>query len=329
MSDSAVSLHSHAPPRLEYRSDISGSLDDDVLAAITFGATGVSCADSRFVHVGLESLSGAGITELWRASGAVSTGTTGSIRHAADANFRFGVLEMDETAHGGIAAAAEAAYTAVRGFVRDSSHPHLLRVWNYFDAINRGAGDDERYKQFCVGRASGLGPWAEDGYPAATVIGRRDGDPTLQIYWLSSRVAGIPLENPRQTTPHRYPRQYGPRAPQFSRAMLIEYQLVAISGTASIVGHASHHPGNLDSQVEEVVENIGSVLRKAAAAAPSIPPRLGAHSHLKIYLRDAAAAPAVDKKLRELLPAATPRIILAGDICRTDLLVEADGAHAP
>ena len=179
------------------------------------------------------------------------------------------------------------------------------------------------------GRAAGLESWPDGGYPAATVIGRRDGDPTLQIFWLSARVAGIPLENPRQTTPHRYPRQYGPRAPQFSRAMLLEKQLVAISGTASIVGHASHHAGNLDSQVGEVVENIGSLLRKAAAAAPNIPPRLGARSLLKIYLRNPMTAPALDEKLRELLPAVTPRIILAGDICRADLLVEADGTHAP
>src|SRR5690606_32874810 len=153
----------------------------------------------------------------------------------------------------------------LRRFVTSGAHPHLLRVWNYFDAINQGKGDEERYKQFCVGRSSGLGAWSAESYPAATVIGRRDGDPRLQVYWLAGRRAGSPIDNPRQTNPTRYPRQYGPRAPQFSRAMLLEGGLVLISGTASIVGHASHHPNDLRLQLEEVLQNLATVLHKASA----------------------------------------------------------------
>jgi chorismate lyase/3-hydroxybenzoate synthase len=30
-------------------------------------------------------------------------------------------------------------------------------MWNYLDAINENDGDEERYRQFCLGRARGLG----------------------------------------------------------------------------------------------------------------------------------------------------------------------------
>ncbi len=329
MSDRAVSLAPSAVVRVEYQPlNLASPLAKDVLAAVTFGQVPAG-ADPRFVRVGLEPLGGASVMEVWRANGTVTSGSSGAIRYAADEHHLFGVLEIDERTHGGITGAAESAYSALRQFLGECGRPHLLRVWNYFDAINRGTGDEERYKQFCVGRATGLGAWPAESYPAATVIGRRDGDPRLQVYWLCGRKAGVPIDNPRQTNPHRYPRQYGPRAPQFSRAMLVGSRLVLISGTASIVGHASHHPDDVESQTAEVINNLGSVLHKASGAAPGLSVRFGAHSPLKVYLRDPAAFEKVDTALREALPTETPRIVLVGDVCRADLLVEADGVHAP
>jgi len=325
MSDPAVSHHVAAVPHIEYPPfDPTATLPDDALIAITFGDARSRYRDPRLLRVGLEPLQGFELMEIWRANGPVRTGQEGLIRYAADVDFLAGVLEIDERHHGGIVGAAEAAYTAIRGFLSSSSHPHLLRVWNYFDEINGGTGDAERYKQFCVGRAAGFGVSATGNYPAATVIGRRDGDPKLQIYWLAGRVAGTAVENPRQTNPHRYPRQYGPMAPQFSRAMLIANRLVMISGTASIVGHASHHPDDLQSQLNETLHNLGSVLRKAASQAPDIPVELGRRSLLKIYVREPPSLPAVQSIVREWLPPETPYIVLAGDVCRADLLVEAE-----
>jgi chorismate lyase/3-hydroxybenzoate synthase len=328
MPDRALSLAAGSAPRVEYRASDAGSpLGDDVLAAVSFGDVADIGGDPRRLRVGLEPLAGSGCMELWRANAPVRTGRSGAIRHAADTDHLFGIIELDEREHGGISGAAEAAYAAIRHFQRDSSHPHLLRVWNYFDGINRGTGDAERYKEFCIGRAAGLGAWLAESYPAATVIGRRDGDPTLQVYWIAARLSGKPIENPRQTNPYRYPRQYGPIAPQFSRAMLVADRLVMLSGTASIVGHASHHPGDLESQLAEMLQNVESLLHKAAGIAPHIPPQLGANSLLKVYLRDAAAAAKIDAALSRRLPRDTRRLILAGDVCRADLLIEADGAH--
>jgi chorismate lyase/3-hydroxybenzoate synthase len=329
MSDVATSLRAAPTPRIEYRQfDAHTPLPSDVLCAVAFGDAPVRHDDPRCVRVALKPLRGAGLMEVWHANGPVSFGFDGALRYAADADHLLGAIEVDERQHGGIAGAAEYAYAALGRLVDSSSHPHLLRIWNYLDEINRGGGDDERYKLFCVGRAAGWRSYTRgESYPAATCIGRRDGNPILQVYCLAGRAPGLPLENPRQTSAFRYPRQYGVVAPSFSRAMLVSDRLVMISGTASIVGHASRHPGNARAQLEETLTNLSNVLQRAAGIAPGITPRLGAESLLKIYLRDEALLPEVESLVRAHLPAQTPLLILHADICRAELLVEADCLH--
>ncbi len=302
-------------------------LPADVLCAVAFGASAGRSDDPRCVRVGLEPLRGAGIVELWHACGAVRMGFEGAIRYAADEEFLAGALELNEQQHGGIAGAAEAAYSAIQRFQAASAWPHLLRVWNYFDDINRGEGDAERYKQFCVGRSRGLGLDMPLSYPAATAIGRRDGDPALQVYWLAGRRAGVALENPRQISAYRYPRQYGPEPPAFSRAMLVSERLLLVSGTASIIGHVSRHPGDVPAQVEESLANVSALLQRGAAACPGLPARFGSRTLLKVYLRYEKEIESVEELLRERLPAGVQYLVLQGDVCRRDLLLEVDCIH--
>jgi chorismate lyase/3-hydroxybenzoate synthase len=302
----------------------ANELPANILFAVTFGA-GSALDSPRAACVNLQPLVGAGLAEVWYADGEVVTGTHGPIRFAADDHFLAGIVEVDERDHGGIAQATRFAYHAIAGFQSASRFPHLLRIWNYFDAINRGAGDAERYREFCSGRVAGLSGLAQVQYPAATVIGRRDGDPKLQVYWLAGREPGIAIENPRQLSAYQYPRQYGQTPPTFSRAMLVAPDLLMISGTASIVGHASQHAGSVAAQVDEILANLDSLL--AHAHAPELPARLGAGSLIKAYVRDREGLRVVESKLHAHLPR-TPHLILLGDVCRADLLVEFDCLHA-
>jgi chorismate lyase/3-hydroxybenzoate synthase len=329
MSDVATSLLAAPTPRIEYRQfDARAPLPKNMLCAVAFGPAPLQHDDPRCVRVRLEPLRGAEIMEVWHANGPVTHGFNGALRYAADPDHLLGAIEVDEREHGGIAGAAHFAYAALSRFVASSRHPHLLRIWNYLDDINQGSGDDERYKLFCVGRAEGLrtAGW-NDTYPAATCIGRRDGSRILQVYCLAGRTRGVPLENPRQTSAYRYPRQYGPVAPSFSRAMLASDRLIMISGTASIVGHASRHPGDVRAQLQETLTNISNLLQRAAGAASGITPRLGAQSLLKIYLRDPSLAGDVEALLKERLPSQTQFLILHADICRSELLLEVDCLH--
>ncbi len=326
MPEHVLALAPTGAVRIAYEDATRFPAGDDVLAALCFGARAPD-DDPRWTRVGLRPLDGAARAEVWRARGPVTRGTHGVVRFARDEALTFGVIELDEAAVGGIEAAAEQAYAAMLDVVRHGEHPHVLRIWNYFDAINQGTGDDERYRHFCVGRARGLGTARFPSFPAATAIGRVDGDPRLQVYWLAAREPGVALENPRQVSAFRYPRQYGPVSPSFSRAMLADARTLLISGTASVVGHESHHVGDVLAQLHETLRNLDSILAAARAHGGVTATQFGAHSALKVYLRHAEHTEAVCQALREQLPRGVDFIVIEGDICRHDLLIEIDGAH--
>lgn len=301
--------------------------ESDVLAVIGFGSNAPTLADPRYLRVGLEPLVLAAPFEVWRGRGPVENGMEGAIRWASDGDYTFATIEVDESAHGGISGAAHAAYAALGAWC--AAHParHVLRIWNYLDAINSGDDDDERYRQFCAGRAIGMNGLFAAGYPAATAIGLRDGRRVLQMYWLAARRPGTSMENPRQLSAWRYPRRYGPSAPNFARAMRAPTlsPQVYISGTAAIIGHVSHHADDSAAQLAETLTNIDSLLAGAQIDADA---RFGPRSTWKVYMRQADDAPRLHGLLRERLGASTPLLLLHGDVCRAELLVEIDGVQS-
>ncbi|MFT3790494.1 MAG: pteridine-dependent deoxygenase [Rudaea sp.] len=300
----------------------------DVLAVFGFGTQAPATnADPRYLRVNLEPAGGTAPFEVWRARARVHARRESGIAWASDGDYAFGAIEVAESVHGSVERATEFAYRRLVETIAASDTPHTLRIWNYLDAINLGEGDDERYRRFCLGRAAGLEAHGfADAYPAATGIGVRDGRRVLQIYWLAARSAGTALENPRQVSAWRYPRQYGIKAPTFARAMRAPTQnpQVYVSGTAAIVGHASHHRDDLRAQVAETLANIDSVLA-AARIAPAA--RFGAGAALKVYVRRAGDVEPMRALLREKLPMRTRTLFLQGDICRSELLVEIDGVQ--
>lgn len=302
--------------------------DAHTLAVLGFGDDAPRGDDPRYLRVPLQP-HGAAPLEIWRANAPVRSGRDGDIRWSTDGQLLFGAIELDES-QVGIEAASEQAYAQLIGFVRRSHAPHLLRIWNYLDAITLGEGDGERYRAFCVGRARGLGGFEAQTLPAATAIGRCDAARVIQIYWLAACVPGLPVENPRQVSAYRYPRRYGPQSPSFARAMLPppgSTMPLMLSGTASVVGHASQHEGELLAQLEETFANFDALLGAARARQPSLPGQFGPGSRLKVYVRDAHDMPVVADALDRRLGDRVPRLLLHAAICRRELAVEIDGVH--
>ena len=321
---------------------------DDILAVFGFGAAAPVHYDPRYLRVMLEPF-GAAPFEVWRGQAPVARGLDDGVAWAEDGALQFGAIEIDEPAgdadrtpgdigtgqsSGDIGAAAETAYRRLIAFTSARGYPHLLRVWNYFDAITQGDGDDERYRRFCLGRGNGLRASADDldptALPAATAIGRVDGGRRLQLYWLAARTPGTPLENPRQLSAYRYPRQYGPQPPSFARAMLPPARAampLLLSGTAAIVGHESRHADSLATQLDETLANIDCLLAVARAQRPSLPARLGPHSRLKVYVREREQLAQVAALLDARLGPDVPRIVLHAQVCRRELRIEIDGVH--
>lgn len=300
--------------------------DPGLLAAFCFGADAPATRDPRCLRVALPA-HGRAPLECWRVDGAVTHGRDAGIAWSTGGGLQFGALEIADD--GDIEAAAETAYARLQHWLADSDHPHPLRIWNYLDAITEGDGDAERYRRFCVGRARGIGRELAPGeLPAATAIGHPARTGRLQLYWLSARSAGTPLENPRQVQAWRYPRQYGPQPPGFARALLPASAAMPLllSGTAAVVGHASQHGDSLEAQLDEVLANLGSLVAIARAQRPGLPTQPGADSRLKVYVRDADALARVDALMQARLPD-VPRIVLHGHVCRRELAVEIDGVH--
>jgi chorismate lyase / 3-hydroxybenzoate synthase len=247
----------------------------------------------------------------------------------ADADFGLVAVEVEEAAYGGIEGASAEAYRRLLARVRPSAHPFLLRIWNYFGAINQGEGDAERYRRFCVGRAAAVDAMFNDPPPAATAIGTPRPAGTIQLIALCTRRPGLALENPRQTPAWQYPREYGPVPPGFSRGALVGsdagLRLLA-SGTASIVGHVSQHPRDAAAQLRESLANLEVLLHEGELRSGHRF-ALDRFDALRVYLRDPADLDAVRDALRERVP--LERVLfLQGDICRRELLVELEGVFA-
>ena len=301
-------------------------LPPDALACISYGATGAGDDDPRRVTIALTPLAGAAPHELWRGEGPVETGRTAGFRYARNAAVLFGQLSFG-AGDADFAGAVQEAYTRLVAFCAAQGYPHLLRCWNYFGDIHAGAGDAERYRQFCVGRHRALATTQgfEQRLPAATVIGSRE--EMARVYFFAAREAGLQVENPRQVPAFKYPRSYAPLPPSFSRALLKRWngpcgtEQLFVSGTASVVGHESHHPDNTAAQLKETLANLRALLKAAGAETPWRP------QGLKAYLRHAGDLEVVRAALERELGRETPLLCLQGDICRTDLSVEIEAVY--
>ncbi len=320
----SAELHVSTPQATYVQDVLDTPLPADTLLAIGFGADCALPDDPRCLRVALEPLAGSPRRELWRCGEPALLGRDGEVRYATGGGWLMAVLEVDEREHAGITAATNHAYREFLRFNAASGYPQVLRIWNYLDAITSGEGDDERYRQFCVGRAEAFGEAWRGPYPAATAIGRRDGAPILQLYWLAVRTPGMAIENPRQVSAFRYPRQYGPAAPRFSRAMRSGPMLL-VSGTASIVGHATVHAEGLAAQLAETLANLDAVRASAQQRAPG----LSGHGLFKVYLRDRTAAEAVISQLGAYVGDPARLVVLEADVCRRDLHLEIDCTLLP
>lgn len=261
---------------------------------------------------GLPGLAGSAAGEYWHAD--------------KDAAFRIESVRLSESAD--IERAAREAYAALLQRARGSVHPYLLRIWNFFDGINDGQGDAERYRAFCVGRAAAVDALFHDPPPAATAIGIPGRcAPGLQVVALCGAAPGIALENPRQTPAWRYPREFGPVSPGFSRGAVLGEGSSAVllaSGTASIVGHLSLHHGDVEAQLEESLHNLQALLAEGEARTCSRFD-IGRCMALRVYLRCPQAAALLLPRLHQVFGEDTPVRLLHGDICRRELDVELEG----
>ena len=273
--------------------------------------------------------------ELWRTSEPVSSGVDGRVRFSMTRELLFGSIVMPESGPEIIQGSnplQRATHVAVRDIFRvldQHKFPHLLRVWNYFPDINLETAQLERYRQFNIGRQEGFeacGRSLTGNVPAACALGTMAGP--LVMYFFAVRTAPLVIENPRQVSAYHYSQHYGPRSPTFSRAVVSsagEQELLFVSGTASIVGDRTVHPGDVTAQTRESLANIETVITAANRVVKRSPFTMES-LHYKVYVRNANNLEQVRVEVRRAVGSSAHVTFLQADICRSDLLVEVEAS---
>jgi chorismate lyase/3-hydroxybenzoate synthase len=305
--------------------------DDRVIALIRFAnRTALSANDPREVSIALPLLGPQDLVEVWQTPAPAESGREKDLFYAADPEMLFGHLLMEESQAGGIASTTRAGYGQILRAIEALGYPCLVRIWNYFPAINVEADGLERYRAFCVGRYGALASAGldEQRLAAASAIGTHA--PGLLIYFIAAKEPPRPIENPRQVSAYRYPPLYGPRTPLFSRAVVKRWSAgthLYISGTASVVGHRTCHEGNRAEQVRETFRNVEALIGEALTVESLAIGSARELKQLKIYVRESPHTE-VEQEVARLFGDSLPRVYLQADICRAGLLLEIDALYS-
>jgi chorismate lyase/3-hydroxybenzoate synthase len=222
----------------------------------------------------------------------------------------FGAVTVDDSRS--LEEATREIYARLISEVREAGYPYFLRIWNYVGGINAHDAGRERYQLFCAGRHDafvGAGYHHDVDLPAASAVGMPGRG--LVVQYLAAREPGVQVENPRQVAAYAYPARYGPKSPSFSRATVWN-GTVFVSGTSSVVGHATAHAGDVEAQLDETLRNIEVVLAQTGRSLANV-------IAAKTYVRRAADYDTIARKLEGVLAS---NLFLEADICRPDLLLE-------
>lgn len=310
--------------------------DDRVLGGACIGAGAPPAVAWPMQRLSTSVLDTSGFAlECWLAPGEapMASGESEGIRWRRSGDLLYGVIDIDEAGVSpgpGCTPLRQAgfdAYARIFRLLDAQGLPHLWRLWNYMADINGESHGLERYRQFNMGRGDAFEAGARSvvgRVPAACALGVAGGP--LTVAFLAGSTATVPIENPRQLSAFLYPDRYGPRSPTFSRAALAHPpggEILFLSGTASIVGHQTVHPGDVRAQTGESLDNIEAVLAVASAKARSGAFALSDLGY-RAYLRHATDLHVVREVLAQRLGAA-PVAYVQADVCRADLLVEIEG----
>lgn len=267
------------------------------------------------------------LVQCWRTTGPVRHFRKGRlVVHSAPGLAMIAATAMDQ---GDPETAAETLYDDLIATAEKLGCPHVLRIWQYLPRITEPLGEEDRYRAYCAGRRRALtrlGQHRDSTLPAACLLG--DQGDSILLYALVASTPGTQVENPRQVSAFHYPPQYGKASPSFSRALAKQWpdgrRQLYISGTASVVGHATLHDTAL-AQTRETLANLEALI---TAGVPNGGPEasgLAAINPIKVYVRHRADYPIVRQELDARLPANHPVLYLQADVCRPDLLVEIEG----
>ncbi len=306
---------------------------NNVLAVIYYGsAPAPFLPDCLQVEVSLPQIGNNPLVEVWTADLPNEVNQFENISYAANSDLVFGAIKFHESKTDGLEQLSFRAYKEILNFLDRKGFPVLVRCWNYFPNINLETNGVERYKHFCAGRYDAFSEKYKSMHrylPAGSAVGSKNGP--LSINFLATRNHSVKhIENPRQVSAYRYPREYGKRSPSFARATGMDFggsKYLYVAGTASIIGHKSYHKDEPLQQWQEINRNLDSLLDHCGFILDSGSGKVDSENILiaKTYIRDAELLPLVKEKMEKKLGGGQSSLYLVGDICRKELLLEVEG----
>jgi hypothetical protein len=224
----------------------------------------------------------------------------------------------------------------------------IVRQWNYIENITMlDDVEDKQLQNYQIfndirtlfyNKSSFV-----NGYPAATGIGIENGGCRVEVIALKQKNENtvFPITNSLQVDAHKYSEIVlvgnaiaeikKVSTPKFERAKalhLIDFGLLFVSGTASIVGEQTVFMDNVEKQTITTIENIEHLISvnnliKNKITVTSYPELI----NYRVYLKNKS-----DYKIVKLLCDAhfgiKKSIFVKADICRSNLLVEIEAIYS-
>jgi chorismate lyase/3-hydroxybenzoate synthase len=297
-----------------------------ILGVVAFGGDRQDAVEGLypFARTSVDPIDEAAMLEVWTTTDPVTYHRLGTLKAAQTERICFGSISVEQSEGQALESLVQDAYDTVLMFLGETSFPAPIRFWNYLPFITEDDRGLERYRRFNIGRHEAFAARLDlPSPPVASALGGHAG--SIVIYFLAAREPALTIENPRQVSAYAYPPIYGPRRPLFSRSAIFSgahAPYFLISGTASIVGHESRHPGDVDAQTFETLANVRALVGEAERLG--FPP-VGKSWFFKIYVRHPEHLARIRDHIGKTLGPTDHAIYLRADICRPELLLELEG----
>ena len=277
---------------------------------------------NNILSAGVPSINGKNLYEIWEVKDKVDRSTYNNIDVSRNKYCLFGSIIIDN----------KGSYEEIRleiqkkylDFFKISNENgmRIVKIWHYLPELLKAYPDKKtNYSLLCESREEIYRNFYKNSdYPAATVIGI-EGNKILIYFLAASCETYEVIENERQVSSYNYPQNIFSEKPMFSRAVSFSFKdniqkKIMISGTASIKGYESVHESDVAKQLDEALKNY-----KTFAKLESNPSNI-CRVYLTKYQTENLSM--VAKKLENFF-GTSQYILLQGDICRSELLIEIEG----
>ena len=277
---------------------------------------------NNILSVGMPAINGKNLYEIWEVEDKVTRNTYNNINISKNKHCLFGSTIIDNKgSYEEIRLKIQRKYLDFFKISNESSMS-IVKIWHYLPELLKLYPDNKtNYSLLCEAREKVYKDFYKNSdFPAATVIGIEGSKILIYFLAVSCETYKV-VENKRQVSSYDYPQNIFSEKPMFSRAVIFSFKnhtqkKIIISGTASIKGYQSVHKSDVIKQLDEALENY-----KTFAKLESNPSNICRVYLTKYQMKNFSI---VTKKLENFF-GSNQYILLQGDICRNELLVEIEG----